>query len=110
VDPGVHTAHGEIREQRSSPRRRPGGPAETHATHLFGRTSDDPPRLKSPAEFRSYEFDLISDQYDHSNAAVPGVGVVQEKYLNELTAQMAGTAGQYGAEDAGEINTKLRIG
>jgi hypothetical protein len=74
------------------------------------RTSEPHPRLKSPGEFPSEDYDGISDEYHRSNESVPGVGDLQETYLSEFSAQESGIAEAYTADDPKEVKKKLGVG
>jgi hypothetical protein len=74
------------------------------------RTSDDPPRLKSPAEFRSENYNAVADVYRSATTTIPAADKLENDYLNEYSSRITEARGKYLADDRTELKTKLRIG
>jgi hypothetical protein len=71
--------------------------------------STDPPRLRSPAEFRSASYGQIAGSYTQATASVPGVGKLQDDYLRDYSDSYGYMQREYTFETSGGLNTKLGI-
>jgi hypothetical protein len=74
------------------------------------RGHGNPPRLMSPAEFKSADYNKIAGAYEKSTAGVPGVTQISDKYLTEYSDSYSTVANRRTADIPGELKTKLGIG
>jgi hypothetical protein len=73
------------------------------------RSDGDPPRLKSPAEFMTRDYNSIADSYEVATGKAPGAARIQDKYLAEYSDRQNRVVDQRLAEDRNELKPKLGI-
>jgi hypothetical protein len=74
------------------------------------RNDGNPPRLKSPAEFRSTNYTRIQGEYERATAGVPGMADLQKAYLGDYSNSYGYMTDNYAPETTQGLQTKLGIG
>ena len=74
------------------------------------RDDGNPPRLKSPAEFRSLSYNDASGAYVRATAGVPGMADLQKAYLGDYSNSYGYMTDNYAPETTEGLQTKLGIG
>ncbi|TCC37478.1 hypothetical protein E0H75_40795 [Kribbella capetownensis] len=73
------------------------------------RSSDVPPRLKSPAEFRPSQYNDLADTYKTATGTLPGGKSLEDDYLKAYTEITALDQDKYRADSRDGLKNKLGI-
>ena len=70
--------------------------APESSTTTGAATADNPPRLKMPSKFETYQYDSVGQYYDKGIDMVPEAAKVNGTYLDEFSVRSVNVALQFG--------------